>query len=826
MLYRFPTPFTPAPMNAKKTMKSFLAFVLFGVFLPIHAQVRVSGFVADQQTGERLIGAHVVLENSKKVTYTDNNGFFSVIIENTETIQFSFIGYQSRRVTAPNLVDTVMMVLLSSGNDLDEVVVTARQRQTFNMATLSTREINSLPSLSGKPDVMKALQLLPGIQPQTEGSSLVLVRGGNPGENLYLFDNAPILYVNHLGGFTSVFNPDMINDVKVYKGGFPARYGDKVSAVFDIAQREGDTSGIKGNLGIGITDASFAIEGPTRLKNSSYIVTGRKTMVDGLMMGITSLNDFDKFIMFYGFHDINGKFSWRPDSRNSLHLNLYQGDDYIHFWYHPEEKQFAQEDQKYHMANVWGNSMSSVNWNYNFSTGLFVSNTLSFSHYRLKDTKDYTIATWQDTISFDQKYLANVANVSFQSNWKYNASPFWDINFGYQSGFMAHNPNKVQPVNGNSTDNASREVSFMNTLYVDNTFQISNKLSAILGCRASHYMNKGYSAIKTDPRVTVNFGINPSQNVNISYMRAHQFGHLIFTQGNIMNNEVWIAAGKEVRPSFSDQVSIGWNNRFLKDRLELEIIAYYKTLTELAMLREGYTSLAGDLYWKNKITGGGKGQSKGIEVSLTKKTGTWTGFVNYTWSRTNRQFGAINNGKAFTYDFDRPHVANLSINRKFGKKWDAGLVWVYQTGLPFTPAIGRQYAPWMDVGIAEDYGYEALIYGQRNSERMRDYHRLDLAAHYHTLTKRRGNKATWTFGVYNAYNRKNPYFYYYNDNGSDIFYNQEEFGTKPLKLYQISFFPIIPTLSYKVYYGTSMRSNGIKREGFFTKFKKWLYYEN
>jgi len=260
-----------------------ILFLISTLHLVAQTQVRISGFVKDQLSGERLIGANIIEQGTSNGTMADYNGYFSILIKTSSTLQISFVGYKTQQADYNLKRDTLVNVYLTPGYEIDEVVISRQHTPKFNVATLNFKQMTQIPSLGGKPDVIKSLQLLPGISSQNEGSSLMLVRGGDPGQNLYLFDNVPVIYVNHLGGFMSVFNPDIINNIDVYKGGFPSRYGGKLSSVVDIAQKEGDNSRLKGSLGIGITDASFTIEGPLKIRNTSFIITGRKTLIDPLL---------------------------------------------------------------------------------------------------------------------------------------------------------------------------------------------------------------------------------------------------------------------------------------------------------------------------------------------------------------------------------------------------------------------------------------------------------------------------------------------------------------------------------------------------------------
>jgi hypothetical protein len=304
---------------------SIFSFLLLASFAS--AQIKVSGFVKDVQTGELLIGASVVKNNSNIGTATNNFGYFSLLIHKG-VINVSFIGYKNFSFSCIN--DTVLTIYLEPGQELAEIEVKGQPFQNFNTTKLSTKELLSIPAIGGKPDVMKTLQLMPGIQAQSEGTSLINVRGGNPGENLYLIDNVPLIYVNHLGGFTSVFNPDMINSIELYKGGFPAKYGGKLILLCPLLNAKETKSNGK-EFSSCITDASFSIEGPLIKDKASLIVTGRKTLIDPLMMLVSGISDGGDFITFYGFHDLNGKVTFRPNSKNSFHINFYLGDDYLNF---------------------------------------------------------------------------------------------------------------------------------------------------------------------------------------------------------------------------------------------------------------------------------------------------------------------------------------------------------------------------------------------------------------------------------------------------------------------------------------------------------------
>ena len=787
-------------MNTRNKQRAFLAGVILlaSMVLPVQAQTRLSGFIRDGQSGEILIGANVVESGKPNGTTADNNGYFALVVKVPCTLKISFVGYKPLDLSFTNRKDTLLNIELEPGQDIDEVVVKGIRTPMSNISTLKISEIKQLPALGGKPDVMKSMQLLPGIQAQNEGSSLLLVRGGDPGQNLYLFDNVPIIYVNHLGGFMSVFNPDIINSIDLYKGGFPARYGGRLSSVVDITQREGDRAALKGSLSVGVTDVSFTVEGPTKLPNSSFIVTGRKTLTDPLLMLFSWISEANDFVVGYGFHDLNGKFSWKPDEKNSFHLNLYQGDDYLNFW---SSDKTNTGRQKSHQGNAWGNWLASARWNHVVSSRVFWSNSISYSRYRLNVTAKYAE---KDTIwhqVYDQAYVSTVSDLSWRSNLKIQVLKGWSVETGVQASYLSHTPNAFYQF-GEPLVSADEKIrAFEPSLYLDNRFDLSGHLVADLGARLVYYTTEGLSCLSFEPRARIGLNFLEGQQLHVSYQRVSQNEQLLFTAGSIMNNEVWVPVMPGIAPARSDQYTAGWSGGFNRDRFSAEITGYYKTMSNLATYREGYNSLMGDTDWRNKVVTGGTGTSYGVELMFKKNYGDWTGFVSYAWSHTTRQFPQINKGQEFTFDFDRPHTASLNINHKFNEKWSASLTWVYQTGLPYTPVLGRQLTLNTEPDENGNFGYyETLLYGERNSARMKDYHRLDVGVNYNTVT-RRNRRATWTFSVYNLYNRHNPYFYYFNTDATGGYDRPERMTDyKPANLYQMSFFPIIPSVSYRVYF--------------------------
>lgn len=783
---------------------TFLTYVSYS-----QKHIHIYGFVKDKQSGEALPGAAIYDTVGRKGVVSDYNGYFNINITTPSTIKISYVGYSTKTFSFYKSNDTLVTISLETTNVLDEVTITERRFKTNNISTLSQKELTQIPSIGGKPDVAKALLLLPGISSQSEGSSLLQVRGGDPGQNLYLFDNVEIIYVNHLGGFMSVFNPDIINNIDVYKGAFPARYGGKLSSVVNITQKKGNSSILKGNYGIGITDVSFCLEGSTKIENSSFIVTARKTLTDPLMYLISNLSEENDFSIAYGFHDLNGKFTWNPNKKNTLNFNVYYGDDYLKQW---QNKTSA---EKFNHSNIWGNIMFAGHWNAVINPKLYSKTNISYSRYRLKNKYSYTLINSGEKTDYFNKNLSAVNDISINSSLKHVLFKKIHNEYGIKSSllyflpFYSEQSNEEPEIKNYTPSNetalfASTKISFFKYSYIQ------------AGIRGTSFYSDNYTDYSLEPRMNLNLAINNHNSFNAGYMKTKQYTHLLFSSNSIMRNEVWVPASDEIRPSTVIQYNFGYNTDYNKFSLQVDL--FYKEMSNLAMYKEGYKAFEGDDNWQSKVETNGIGKARGLEFYLKKKIGNLTGFTAYTLSKTIRQYPTINSGEEFLFDYDRTHAFSIYVNYKINEKLDFNLSWIYQTGLPYTPAISKNYTAAIIDG--EKVYYEKLVYGDRNSERMKDYHRLDIGINY-TTTNRKNRKAIWSFSVYNLYNRQNPYYYYYNTNNTSEIYIPDGNEVLPLKLYQMSLFPIIPSISYKVFF----EKGDNKKQKSKPSFKKWLYME-
>jgi hypothetical protein len=779
-----------------------------------YAQTHVSGYVYDAETKETIIGANVLDTVGNSGTSTNTQGYFSLSTQ-SPVLKISFIGYKTSYVDISTNNDAVLTIFLeTSVEQLQQVEVSAQTENYMNAPKLDIKDIKRLPAIGGQPDVLRATRILPGIQTQNEMSSMLVIRGGDPGQNMYLLDDTELLSVNHLGGIMSVFNPDIIKDVQIYKGGFPAKYGGKISSIVDITQRSGNASEFKGALGIGITDLNLSLEGKLG-ENTTYILNGRKTVFDALLYTLTAIGDGAPAKMFYGFYDASMKISWTANDKHKFHFNIFQGDDYLHSL--SKKNEYDKNNVALERNNHWGNFALAGSWNSTAYSKLFGRTVLSYTRYRVKDFESFS----SDTISaYEKRFLSSVDNLSLNSNWAYRISNAWRIDAGLHSSFGYYTPYNYK-ITGESSSfsKVSNEV-LNNVVSLSNNLNLFGFFTADLGVRASNYSYTDVNEFSLEPRVDVNVDMNKFGRINLNYMHVSQMSHLFLSPGIIYVNETWLPASKGIPVSKSKQYSVSWSKSFHNNMFIFSLGAYQKDMSDLITAKSVYFDSRSLEKWESIVETNGIGTVQGIELMIKKNHGRWTGIISYHLSQSTRQFENINNGEAYLYEFNRPHDFSIFASYELNEKWTFSAAWCYQTGLPYTPVVGRQMI--LDPNHEDGYNYyEAFIYGERNSEKMKAFHRLDIGFTYRTLTKKRKLPCEWTFSLYNAYNRHNPNYYYYNNNdGPSTPHNYDKFIH--YDMYQMSIFPIIPGVSYKVYFG----KEDVKSKFENLSLKNWLRYEN
>lgn len=756
--------------------------------LAIFAQQKksISGFVYDKSTGEILIGATILC--NKMVAVTNEYGFYSIevpVADEEVEVTASFVGYKHETSSNKDLNKKQTDFHLTPGVNIESVTVVAQSHQDIvhntemGVTRLSMKAVKQLPNLFGEVDIIKAFQLTPGVQSGGEANSNLYVRGGSPDQNLFLLDDVPLYYVAHFGGFFSVFNADAINDVKLVKGGFPARYGGRLSSVLDIRMKEGNSRQFKGQGTVGLLSSKISVEGPIIKDKLSFIVSARKRFLPILkIMGSGLSSDF---------YDLNAKLNYRLSEKDRFFLSFYTGDDIV-------SSKIENVASKHKSTVKWGNTLLAFRWNHLYGSTLFSNITLATTRYRYVNHFEYQVETGGASQSVDDKLLTGVKDVNFKADFSWIPNSILNIKFGLNSVYHTFIPNDVDyKYSRDGADPVSKsyrsvEYSTESAAYIENEFSL-NRLKANIGMRFSSYFVDGLNDFSANPRVLLNYVVLDNLSLKYSFSQMRQYVHLLTYSGTGNPADYWMPANKNVQPGQSVQHSAGVSATFGDESYSLSAEVYHKSLGNLITFVPG-ESLSGNLdSWENVVEKNGEGTNYGLELFLKKQKGKTTGWIGATMARAERVFENINGGKPYPYKYDRLLDLSIVANHKLKENIDVSASWTYGSGYPLTLATQHYSINEADV----------FVYSDKNAFRMRDYHRLDIAANFHK-TKKWGRR-TWTISIFNVYNRKNPYYYYYdressiemsdNTNGVSL---TEKIGA--LKLYQRSLFSFFPSVSY------------------------------
>jgi hypothetical protein len=784
-------------------MKIIIIALLLIILLPhfIFSKNRViSGFVRDSLNNEPLIGATVWDVEKKIGTSTDNFGHYALTIPNKQEtlLEVSFIGYQTKKIEIEKTAKRVDFYL-SEGLVLEEISVIGQKRieERIETGVLSVpiSQMKKLPVI-GEPDVLKIMQLMPGIQGGSEGRSGLFVRGGSADQNLMLLDGAPVYYVNHYGNFLSLFHPEIISSLKLYKGAFPAKYGGRLSSVVDMRMREGNKKEHKGSFGIGLLSADILLEGPIKKDTTSYIFSARRFYLDAIMRpAILLISDF--VTVGYQFYDIYGKISHAFNEDSRLFISLYAGEDSYGFRILPWED----ENFKGKSKTSWGNILTTARLNSKINNKMVADFILGYTRYFNGQFQNYDI----DSINFYSGTNSNVQDFSFKSEFNYTLSNWYEMSFG--AGVVRH---RFQP--GSITSQVSMKDSIMSYnsfsnpihigwephAYLESIIKPFNFAKFNIGARYSSYWVDGYNYQKIEPRLLVVLGTNTTGVFKLSYTENMQPLHLLSYQNMGSPNDLWMPATAKIPPAQSAQYSIEYAKTLFRD-YEISLQAYQKEFYNMIDYKDGVSYNTTDQDWQEKVEINGVGTSKGIEFLFRKNSGNTTGWLGYTLSKTDRFFESKNNGNPYPYIYDRRHDLSLVINHSFNKKYNLSASWVFGTGYPMTLDIGY-YQNFMRPGYMRDNEPEginpyvlaarAVLYSDKNGVRMGNMHKLDIAFNINGKTKK-GRDKTWSFNLYNAYNRQNPAHYYYD-------WVDRNDKSKGKSLWQQSGIPIMPSFTYRV----------------------------
>ena len=656
-------------------MRQFIGiFFMFAFYVNFSQTYTISGYVSDAETGEKLIGTNIYDLNLNLGTSSNNYGFYSLSVpKNTEiNLLISYIGYKTevKKILADQNIR--LNFELSQDNELEKVVIVVpkekpiEKRSEIGVLSIPIQQIKMLPALGGETDVIKAFQLMPGVQSGNEGSSNLFVRGGSPDQNLILLDDVPLYYVNHLGGFVSIFNTDAIKNVKLIKGGFPAFYGNRLSSIVDIRMKEGDMKKFHGNFMIGVIAAKVSVEGPIN-KKTSYFFSARRMLYDLLMRPI-SYFAFEKVMSAgYYFYDLNAKINHRLSDKNHLFLSLYAGDDHLGV-------DINGDLQKSGMDNNWGNQLASVRWNHLFNSKLFMNTTLSYTRYRYKFENDSKLKESND--EYFNAYKSTINDFSLKNDWEYYPSPNYKLKFGvgavshrFQPGVSTYRQKQNNSIILDTLVGNYDQKSFEFYGYIENKIKIGKRITANIGLRNNNYYVNGKEYHSIEPRVLFNILLAKNLSVKAAYSKMEQNLHLLTSTGLGMPIDLWLPATERASPEKSEQYTLGIAKTILKYNLELSVEAYYKSLRNLITYKPGATYMNTSERWENKILDDGKGKSYGLEILLQKKQGRSTGWISYTLAKTTRQFDQINGGEVYPFKYDRRHDFSIVYNYKIKKKY-------------------------------------------------------------------------------------------------------------------------------------------------------------
>ncbi len=786
------------------TFTTLLTFTLIlFIALPISAfsqkKYSISGYVREKESRELLPGVNIYLPNLKVGTITNNYGFYSIVLpEGVYEVVYSFVGYdhvvQSIELKANKLVDVEL-----TGITLQEVVISGEKGQRISestdmsMISLPVQQIKQLPSLLGEKDVFKALQLLPGVQKGSEGNSGIYVRGGGPDQNLIILDDAPVYNASHLFGFFSIFNGDALKSVELIKGGFPARYGGRLSSVIEMTMKDGNKQKFSGEAGIGLISSRLVLEGPIKKNVSSFIVSGRRTYIDALIRPFMTREERAG----YYFYDLNAKVNYDIGPKDRVYLSGYFGRDKFNVVtkYGDNEREEG--------GLYWQNATATARWNHLFGSRVFSNTSLIYSQYTLS-IYNYTK---ENQNAYTLKYSSGIRDLSAKYDLEYNASPFYHLKTGFSLTNHMFAPRAIverDDANQVYKNDKTNYESLEGGVYLENNLTFSENLKANAGVRLSTFVadNKNYMAL--EPRFVMNLRLMNNLSVKAGYAEMNQYIHLLSNTGIGLPTDLWVPSTTRVEPQHSKQISAGIAKDFTDSDVTVTVEGYYKLSDKILGYKPGASFLALDdpteaeaFTWEDNVTAG-SGTSYGAEFLIHKKTGKLNGWVGYTLSWTKLKFDELNFGKEFWARYDRRHDISVVAIYNIKPSINFSATWVYGTGNAITLPLGDYPAithnPLEGSGIPtgsspwNPYFNYVTDYGEMNSSRMKPYHRLDFAFQFIKIRER--YQRTWEVGFYNAYNRKNPFFYFIDE--------EYDNNTVTTKLKQVSIFPVIPSVTYSI----------------------------
>lgn len=787
-------------MNLLKQLFS-LILCLFSCFVFAQEKYTLSGVVQEEKSNETLIGVNILFPELNTGTMTNEYGFYSITLpKGTYNVVISYLGYADKTEAITLNQNTKNNFSLSeSAESLEEVVLTQNveklniRKPQMSVNALSASTIKQIPVVLGEADVIKAITLLPGVTNAGENSSGFNVRGGAADQNLILLDEAIVFNSSHLFGLFSVFNPDAIKDLKLYKGGIPARYGGRVASVLDIYQKEGNSNAFHMNGGIGLVSSRLLAEGPIKKEKGSFLLGGRSSYAHLFL----PLFDLDNVAYFY---DLNTKLSYKLNDKNNIYLSGYFGRDV-----------FSLADS---FKNTYGNTIVNFRWNHLFSDKLFSNMSLIYSDYYYGLNLDFVEFEWN----------SGIKNFNLKYDLKHYLSDAFKLQYGLNSIYYSFNPGEIEPSKPGSGINAEKLIqkyAFENAIYIDAEHKVTDKLMLSYGLRLSTFNRLGqtelnvyqnneavtfnedfqiyqsanpigtesFSRKKTiksfaniEPRFSAAYQLNDNTSIKTSYNRMSQYLHLLSNTSSPTPLDVWTPSGKYIKPQLLDQFAIGYFKNLNDGEYSLEVESYFKTVKNRIDFIDGADLIANDAI--ERVILNGKARAYGLEILVRKNEGRLKGWIAYTLAKSEQQTAGrtpletgINNGNWYNTGYDKTHDLSITSSYNLSKKWKANANFLYQTGQPTTYPNGQ-------------YEYNGIVipnYSDRNSTRLTAYNRLDVAATYTPKPeKTKGFQSHWVFSIYNLYNRKNA---------TSISFAQNQ-NTQQNEATRLAIFGIVPSVSY------------------------------
>jgi hypothetical protein len=761
----------------------------------------INGYLKDAKDGETFIGASIRVKEVATVgAYTNSYGFYAITLpKGNYTFVFSYLGYQAvEQAVVLDKNQTINIELSKTSILQKEILITDRRKNEqvkntqMGKVELSTEQIKNIPAIFGEVDILKAIQLLPGVQSAGEGMSGFYVRGGGPDQNLVLLDNATVYNTGHLFGFFSVFNPDAIKNTTLIKGGMPANFGGRLSSVVDVTMKEGNNKEFHGSGGIGLIASRLTLEGPIKRNKGSFMISGRRTYIDALVKPFIT-NSRLKGSGYY-FYDLNLKANYKFSDKDRLYLSGYFGRDVFNF---------KSKSGSLSLNMPWGNSTGTLRWNHLFNEKLFCNTSVIYNDYQFK------IGINQN--NFNLGILSSIKDLNAKSDFDYYLNENHNLKFGFNYTYHIFNPNAVTLQTGQldiePNDNNKRHAHEA-ALYVLDDWSMSKKLKANIGLRYAYYAQTGpYDLINVDskyhpidtihyaknsvvqtygglnglePRITMRYELNDKSSIKAAYSHNNQFIHLVSQNGVTLPTDIWVPSTKTVKPQISDLYALGYFHNFKNNMFETSVEVYYKSMQNQIEYREFFVDDGSGNVEKDFIFG--KGESHGVEFFINKQYGKLTGWIGYTLSYTNRKFAGLNNNEWYPTKYDRRHDVSFVASYELNNKWKFGATWVYGTG----NAITVPDALYQVSGTLYEH------FTSVNGYRLPAYHRADLSATYTPKHKaKRRVEGSWTFSIYNVYKRFNPFFIFLDTNG-DV-----TKGTASVKATEVSLFPFpLPSVTW------------------------------